>query len=178
MWTKGAAVQANDPQATGPATPKIPESILLIVHTAALDVLLLERADFPGFWQSITGSRATADEPLAETCVRELREETGCIRTAAELVDLHRTHRYPIYPHWRHRYAAGVTHNVEHVYALQLAERFAPQLAADEHVAWCWLPWRAAADRCFSWTNAQAIRHLVFGLAGLPGRVAGAAGAG
>ena len=35
---------------------KLPLSVLVIVHTASRDVLLLERALRPGYWQSVTGS--------------------------------------------------------------------------------------------------------------------------
>jgi dATP pyrophosphohydrolase len=139
---------------------KIPESILVVIYTRDCDVLLLERADHPGFWQSVTGSRESAEEPLAQTCLREVREETGLARTVADLENWRLTHRYSIYPHWRYRYAPGVTHNTEHVFGLRVDQRFEPQLAADEHTRFIWLPWREAADRCFSWTNAQAIRLL------------------
>lgn len=142
------------------AAPKIPESVLVVIYTPARDVLLLERADHPGFWQSVTGSRASADEPLAETCSREVREETGLARAPSDFEDWRITHRYSIYPHWRHRYAPGVTHNTEHVFGLAVERRFEPVLADDEHIGHLWLPWRDAADRCFSWTNAQAIRVL------------------
>lgn len=139
---------------------KIPESVLVVIYTPALDVLLLERVDHPGFWQSVTGSLARPDEPLAETCAREVREETGYEAPAAAFDDWHLTHRYAIYPHWRHRFAPGVTHNTEHVFGLAVGQRFTPQLAPREHARFQWLPWRAAADACFSWTNAQAIRLL------------------
>jgi dATP pyrophosphohydrolase len=142
------------------AATKIPESVLVIVHTAAGEVLLLERADHPGFWQSITGSRATVDEPLRATCAREVAEETGLSVAPADFDDWERVHRYAIYPQWRHRYAPGVTHNTEHVFGLRVPAPFVPRLAPREHVAYCWRPWRDAADRCFSWTNAQAIRRL------------------
>jgi len=141
---------------------KIPESVLVVVHTPALDVLLLERVDFPGFWQSVTGSRAAVDEPLHTTCAREVDEETGLRRSAGDFDDWSYTHRYPIYPQWRRRYAPGVTHNVEHLFGLCVAAPFAPRLAPREHRRWQWLNWRDAADACFSWTNAQAIRLLAF----------------
>ncbi len=139
---------------------KIPESVLVVIYTGALDVLLLERSDHPGFWQSVTGSRATADEPLVVTCAREVAEETGCAALLVQFDDWRYSNRYSIYPHWRHRYAPGVTHNTEHVFGLRLPARFAPRLSAREHRAFLWLPWRDAADRCFSWTNAQAVRRL------------------
>jgi dATP pyrophosphohydrolase len=139
---------------------KIPESVLVVIHTPALEVLLLERADHPGFWQSVTGSLAQPDEPLAHACAREVREETGYDAPPAAFDDWGLTHRYAIYPHWRHRYAPGVTHNTEHVFGLRVAHRFEPRVDPREHTAWRWLPWRDAADACFSWTNAQAIRRL------------------
>lgn len=139
---------------------KLPESVLVVIYTPALEVLLLERADHSGFWQSITGSRASEREALTETCAREVFEETGWHAAPADLVDWNLTHRFAIYPQWRHRYAPGITHNVEHVFGLPVAGRFEPRLADAEHTAWRWLPWRDAADACFSWTNAQAIRRL------------------
>ena len=139
---------------------KIPESVLVVIYTRALDVLLLERADHAGFWQSVTGSRATADEPLRATCVREVAEETGLALPADSFDDWNLVHRYEIYAQWRKRYAPGVTHNTEHVFGLCVPQRFDPVLAPAEHTRYRWLPWRDAADACFSWTNAGAIRRL------------------
>jgi dihydroneopterin triphosphate diphosphatase len=139
---------------------KVPQSVLVVIHAADGRVLLLERADHPGFWQSVTGSRATAGEPLRGTCAREVEEETGLAVVPADFDDWELVHRYAIYPQWRHRYAPGVTHNTEHVFGLRVPAPFVPRLAPREHVAHCWRPWREAADRCFSWTNAQAIRRL------------------
>ena len=144
---------------------KIPESVLVVIHTAALDVLLLERADQPGFWQSVTGSRDTPDEPLDATCVREVAEETGIAIGAPEapvsaLRDWGLRNVYEIYPVWRHRYADGVTHNVEHVFGLTVARPLPVTLNPREHLAHAWLPWREAADRCFSPSNAEAILQL------------------
>lgn len=139
---------------------KIPESVLVVIHTAACDVLLLERADHPGFWQSVTGSRATLDEPLDQTCRREVLEETGLDTDRFELTDWGLEHRYEIYPNWRHRYAEGVTHNVEHVFGLLLPAPRPVSLNPREHLAHRWMGWRDAADACFSWTNARAILTL------------------
>jgi dATP pyrophosphohydrolase len=139
---------------------KVPESVLVVIYTPSLDVLLLERADHPDFWQSVTGSRAVAAEPLAATCAREVAEETGWLAQQEDFDDWNLTHRYAIYPEWRHRYACGVTHNTEHVFGLCVPRAFVPTLAANEHSQHRWLPWRAAADACFSWTNAEAIRRL------------------
>src|SRR5215467_11306642 len=108
---------------------KIPESVLVVIYTTALEVLLLERADHPGFWQSVTGSRATADESLVQTCLREVREETGLVTATADYADWRHVNRYAIYPHWRHRYAAGVTHNTEHVFGLAVVAPFDVVLA-------------------------------------------------
>ncbi|MGE5665029.1 MAG: dihydroneopterin triphosphate diphosphatase [Betaproteobacteria bacterium] len=142
------------------AIHKIPESVLVVIHTPALEVLLLERADHPGFGQSVTGSRASREEDLQDTARREVWEETGIDLPRERYTDWQLTQRYAIYPHWRHRYAPGVSHNTEHVYALALPDRADPRLAPREHRAWRWLPWREAADACFSWSNARAIREL------------------
>lgn len=142
---------------------KIPESVLVIIHTAELEVLLLERADHPGFWQSVTGSRDSYDEPLLETARRELMEETGLAAEQAgvsSLVDWKLEQVYEIYPHWRHRYPEGVTQNTEHVFSVCADKRCSIKLAPREHLGFQWLPWQQAAERCFSWTNATAIREL------------------
>ena len=148
-----------------PARPKIPESVLVVIHTAALDVLLIERADKPGYWQSVTGSKDRADEPLAETAVREVEEETGIVVGSpavpvANLRDWGLSNVYEIYPVWRHRYAPGVTHNTEHVFGLLVPAGTPVRLAPREHLQHAWLPWREAADRCFSPSNAEAILQL------------------
>lgn len=138
---------------------KIPVSVLVLVHTADLQVLLLERADRPGFWQSVTGSQ-DAGETLLHTAQRELAEETGIVTDAAALTDWQRENRYEIYAHWRGRYAPGVTHNTEHVFSLKLPHVQDIVLAPREHLDYKWLPWREAADRVFSWSNAEVIREL------------------
>ncbi len=146
-----------------PAKPfKIPESVLVVIHTRDLQVLLLERADHPGYWQSVTGSKDHPDEPLAETARREVLEETGIAIDAAggALRDWQLANVYDIYPQWRHRYAPGVTRNTEHVFGLQLPEALTPTLAPREHLSWQWLPWHEAADRCFSPSNAEAVLQL------------------
>ena len=148
-----------------PRPPKIPESVLVVIHTPALEVLLIERADAPGYWQSVTGSKDTLEESLVETCVREVAEETGiAIGTAGvpagALRDCELINVYEIYPRWRARYAPGVTHNTEHVFALEVPAGTRVTLAPREHTALQWLPWRAAADACFSPSNAEAILHL------------------
>jgi dATP pyrophosphohydrolase len=139
---------------------KIPVSVLVVIHTPDLRVLLLERADHPGFWQSVTGSVDREDEPLAETCRREVLEETGIDAADHLLTDWLLENRYEIYPHWRHRYPDGVTHNTEHVFGLLVPGPMPVTLAPREHLAFAWLPWEEAAGRCFSWSNAEAIRSL------------------
>jgi len=145
--------------------PKIPESVLVVIHTAERQVLLIERADRPGFWQSVTGSKDAPGEPLVETCVREVAEETGIVIGSgtvplSALRDWRLSNVYEIYPIWRHRYADGVTHNTEHVFGLQVPRDIAVRLNPREHVDFLWLPWREAADRCFSPSNAEAILQL------------------
>ena len=137
---------------------KFPRSVLVVIHTPALHILLIERADRPGYWQSVTGSLDREDEPLAATCWREVREETGI--EAGELTDWQQTNDYEIYATWRHRYAPGVTRNTEHVFSLCVPAPVVATLNPREHRAQAWLPWREAADRCFSPSNAEAIRAL------------------
>ena len=140
-------------------TYKTPVSVLVLIHTPELQVLLLERADKPGFWQSVTGSLED-DETLREAAVREVQEETGLEAAQYALTDWQYSNVYEIYPHWRHRYAPGVTHNTEHVFGLELPAPLPVTLAPREHVRYEWVDWREAALRVFSWTNVVALRVL------------------
>jgi dihydroneopterin triphosphate diphosphatase len=142
--------------------PKIPESVLVVVYSPSRKVLLLERADQPGFWQSVTGSKDHAQEPPRETALREVAEETGIVVDAKSpaLRDWQLTNVYEIYPIWRHRYAPGVTHNTEFVFGLEVPEATPVVLSPREHINALWLPWQEAADRCFSPSNAEAVLQL------------------
>jgi dihydroneopterin triphosphate diphosphatase len=139
---------------------KVPVSALVLVHTPDLRVLLIERADAPGYWQSVTGSQEPG-ESLPATAARELREETG-IEAADHggLTDWQMSNVYEIYPRWRHRYAPGTTHNTEHVFALEVPAPVPVRLDPREHRAFAWLPWDEAAAKCFSWSNRDVIRRL------------------
>ncbi|HWI36212.1 MAG TPA: dihydroneopterin triphosphate diphosphatase [Burkholderiales bacterium] len=141
-------------------TPKLPVSVLVVVHTAGREVLLLERAVRAGYWQSVTGSLDRLDEPLEAAAAREVLEETGIGASSGRLERWNVVYTFEIYPQWRHRFAPGVVTNTEHVFSLQLPERVSVRIAPDEHVAFTWLPWREAAARCFSWSNRDAIVML------------------
>jgi dihydroneopterin triphosphate diphosphatase len=141
-------------------TTKLPISVLVVVHTAGREVLLLERTGRPGFWQSVTGSLNSAGEPPAEAARRELHEETGIEARPQDLRRWNLTYTFEIFAQWRHRFAPGTTHNTEHVFSLGLPGPVRVALAPEEHVASLWLPWREAAEKCFSWSNRDAIRIL------------------
>jgi 8-oxo-dGTP pyrophosphatase MutT (NUDIX family) len=136
---------------------KLPLSVLVVVHTTEMDVLLLERAQRPGFWQSVTGSLDRPDEPFELAAARELREETGIVAGEHRLRRWNVAYTFEIYAQWRHRFAPGVTHNTEHLFSLELAAPAPVTLAPQEHTASAWLPWRDAARKCFSWSNRDAI---------------------
>jgi len=138
---------------------KIPVSVLVVIHTPDLQVLLLERADHPGYWQSVTGSM-NPGETLEQAAVREVFEETGMDAGEYVLTGWGITNVYEIYPEWRHRYQPGVTQNTEHVFGLQIAEPRAPTLSPREHLHHRWLPWAEAAAAAFSPSNAAAIHML------------------
>jgi dATP pyrophosphohydrolase len=138
---------------------KQPVSVLVVIYTPDQQILLLERASHPGYWQSVTGSQESG-ESLIETALREVSEETGIIARADALRDWQRTNTFEIFAEWRYRYAPGITHNTEHVFSLELAAVQPVRIAPDEHLNYCWLPWREAAEKCFSWSNRDAILML------------------
>lgn len=138
---------------------KKPVSVLVVIHTPALEVLLIERAGHPGYWQSVTGSQEDG-ETLIDTACREVFEETGIVATPAELHDWQQSVRYEIFPEWRHRYEPGITTNTEHIFSLNIPAARTVCLAPGEHTGQCWLPWQEAAARVFSWSNRDAILAL------------------
>lgn len=138
---------------------KQPISALVVIYTDDLDVLLLERADYPGAWQSVTGSRE-GEEQLVETASREVLEETGLDAQLYRLNDWHEQNTYTIYAKWQHRYPVGTTHNVEHVFGLQLPRQQPVKIASREHISYQWLPWQEAAEKVFSPSNRTAILEL------------------
>ena len=139
--------------------PKIPISVLVVIFTRELEVLLIERADRPGFWQSVTGSQEEG-ESLRQTAVRELGEETGLDESAGVLTDWHMQNEFEIYPEWRWRYPPGTTHNTEHVFGLRVPRPLPVRLSPAEHTAQQWLPYDRAAEKVFSWSNAKVLREL------------------
>ncbi len=144
---------------------KIPESILVVIYTPALDVLLIKRADAPDFWQSVTGSKDAMDETYEQAARREVFEETGLDCRAgstleANLHDWGLANIYEIYPQWRHRYAPGVFFNTEHLFGLEIPADVPVRLSPREHTHYQWLPYAQAADRCFSPSNAEACLML------------------
>jgi dihydroneopterin triphosphate diphosphatase len=138
---------------------KTPISVLVLIHTPDLQVLLLNRADKPGYWQSVTGS-IEENESLRETAIREVAEETGLAAEGSNFTDWQLSNVYEIYPHWRYRYAPGGTHNTEHVFGLELPQAMPVTLNPREHLAYEWVDWREAAKKVFSWTNVEALRKL------------------
>ena len=144
---------------------KIPQSVLVVIHTPALEVLLIRRADAEDYWQSVTGSKDHPAESFRATAIREVAEETGiecCDGTplADGLLDWGLENIYEIYPRWLHRYAPGITHNTEHLFSLQVPAGTPVTLSPREHTAFQWLPHHAAAEACFSPSNAEAILLL------------------
>uniref|UniRef100_B1XS36 NUDIX hydrolase n=1 Tax=Polynucleobacter necessarius subsp. necessarius (strain STIR1) TaxID=452638 RepID=B1XS36_POLNS len=142
---------------------KIPISVLVVIYKSNRDVLLIERADRAGFWQSVTGSLDVADEDLALAAAREVFEETGIaidLLPQDALQNMHHQIDYEIYPEWRFRYAPGVIRNTEHWFSLEVPDGTPIKLAPREHVAYEWLPYQEAAKKCFSPSNGEAILKL------------------
>jgi len=145
-----------------PVSPpyKIPRSVLVVIHTPDLQVLMMERAGWRNFWQSVTGSLECEDEPLREAAVREVREETGLDAGRYRLVDREVENRFEIFKKHQSRYAPGVTHNLEHVFSMEIPEPLEVTLDPAEHLSYRWLPYREAAALTISWTNRDAILAL------------------
>jgi dATP pyrophosphohydrolase len=142
---------------------KIPISVLVVIYRSSGEVLLIERADKPNFWQSVTGSIDALDEDLKLAAAREVLEETGIDVQSLPvnaLEDMRHQIEYEIYPQWRHRYAPGVTKNTEHWFSLLVPNDVLVKLAPREHVAHQWLPFNEAAEKCFSPSNGEAILKL------------------
>jgi dihydroneopterin triphosphate diphosphatase len=138
---------------------KIPVSVLVVIYTPSLEVLLLERADHAGYWQSVTGSQHPG-ETLRDTAMREVAEETGLDASSLALSDWNVQNEYEIYQEWRHRYPPGVIRNTEHVFGMEVPAPREVRIAPREHLQFAWLPYREAAARCFSWSNRDAILRL------------------
>jgi dATP pyrophosphohydrolase len=136
---------------------KRPESVLVVIHTRALECLLLERVQPPGFWQSVTGTLRWGETP-AECAAREVREETGLEPTALRDAGVRKS--FPILPAWRPRYAPGVDTNLEHLWYLELPAVVPIRIEPREHVAFAWLPLAEAAAKVASWTNREALERL------------------
>lgn len=144
---------------------KIPESVLVVIYTPALDVLLIQRADAPDFWQSVTGSKDVLKESFMQTAVREVFEETGIdcgpgTPLVNSLLDWQLENVYDIYPRWQHRYGPGITRNTEHLFGLKVPAGTTVRLNPREHTHYQWLPYRQAAEACFSPSNAEACLML------------------
>ena len=139
---------------------KIPRSVLVVIYTADLQVLMLERAGWPGFWQSVTGSVDHMNELLMTTAVREVREETGIDASLYRLTDWEIENQFEIFTKHLSRYAKGVTHNEEHIFGLELPQIVPVRLEPTEHLDYRWLPWQEAAAATPSWTNRDAILLL------------------
>lgn len=162
MPARDASVTVRVMKGVVPRAFKVPQSVLVVIHTPALEVLLIERSDVPGFWQSVTGAKDDEQDTFEATAVREVMEETGIDAWAPgnQLRDWGLENVYEIYPQWRHRYAPAVSHNTEHLFGLCVPAPLPVQLSAREHSDQIWLPWAQAAERCFSPSNAEAIGWL------------------
>jgi len=139
---------------------KIPRSVLVVIHTPDLQVLMMERASWPGFWQSVTGGLDREDEPFRDAAIREVREETGLDAAEHGLVDWNIEREFEIFAQHRSRYAPGVTRNREHVFSMEVPRALEVRLDPGEHLRYQWLPYRDAAALTISWSNRDTILEL------------------
>jgi dATP pyrophosphohydrolase len=138
---------------------KRPESVLVLIYTRGGEVLLLERRQPAGYWQSVTGSLEW-EEPADAAAVREVREETG-LEVGDCLVDCHHTSRFEIIPPWRSRYAPTDNTNTEHVFRVEYSARPAICINLSEHGRYRWLERAEALALASSRTNREAIARFV-----------------
>ena len=140
---------------------KHPVSVLVVIFARDTGrVLMLQRRDDDSFWQSVTGSLEAGETPR-QAAQREVFEELAIDIANEKLMldDCHKQIEFEIFPHYRHRYAPGTTHNREHWFRLALpAER---ELLLTEHLAARWLDPAAAAALTKSWSNRQAIEEFI-----------------
>jgi dATP pyrophosphohydrolase len=137
--------------------PRRPESVLIVIHTADGEFLLIERRKPAGFWQSVTGSLEWGEFP-DQAARREVIEETGI--ADGHLTNLQWTQTYEISPSFGRVYAPGITHNLEHAFALELPHRVPVTLSPREHVQYRWLAADEAIETVSSHTNRAIIEHL------------------
>ncbi len=138
---------------------KRPESVLVVVYTADGDVLVMERQQPAGYWQSVTGSLEYG-EGCRAAATREVAEETG-LDVADSLIDCGYHNQFDIIPAWRERYAPHVTSNTEHVFRVVYTERPTIRINLEEHSCYDWLSAREAVQRISSRTNREAISRFV-----------------
>lgn len=138
-----------------------PESVLVLIYDTQHQVLLLERSDVAGYWQSVTGSLEPGETP-AQAARRELFEETGLSESRSHpLQDLRRQVRFTIPPRWQHRFAPHITTNLEHQFALQVPAGTPVRLSPDEHLRAAWLSAGQALKQVSSWSNREAIELVL-----------------
>ena len=134
-----------------------PESVLIVIHTAGGEFLVMERLRPAGFWQSVTGSLEWG-ERADDAARREVIEETGI--TQGLLRNLQWTQTYEILASFGKTYAPGITRNLEHAFALKLLQRLPVTLSPTEHVQCRWLSAAEALATVSSETNRIIIEQL------------------
>lgn len=139
---------------------KRPESVLVVIHTATPDFLLLNRLS-PAFWQSVTGSMHWEETAPLETAVREVEEETGLAVSPDQLQDWGHTSQFEILPQFSHRYADDVTHNREHLFSLCLETAVPITINPKEHSEYRWVDANQALEMTWSWSNRDGIQRVI-----------------
>ncbi|MDH2999410.1 dihydroneopterin triphosphate diphosphatase [Chelonobacter oris] len=140
---------------------KRPESVLIVVYAVdSRRVLMLRRNDDSAFWQSVSGS-LEPDETALQAAEREVAEELGIsiVRQNLTLVDCKKSIDFEIFPQFRHKYAANITHCHEHWFLLPLPNECKVRLT--EHSDYRWFSPESAVKLTKSWNNALAIEEFL-----------------